>query len=102
MNIGLKIKDLRKSKNVSAVELAEALGVSKELIYAYESGRTEPPIEKLQKIASILGVPIDFFLTENPKMDLIAKQLQIVKGMLIGKGIWNEFEPYFPKCKQAV
>ena len=102
MSIGLKINKLRKEKSMSANDLAEQIGVSKELIYAYEKGKAEPPLEKLHKIAKVLDVDISYFIIESPKNDVIVTQLQIVKGMLIGKGIWNEFEPYFPKSKQAV
>lgn len=56
MGIGLRIKELRDKKNMSQEELGDRLGVSKAQISKYEKGQNEPPLDKIKKIAEILGV----------------------------------------------
>ena len=63
-NLGMenKIKDYRKSKNITQEEMAKMLNVSRQSYINYESGDTEPPFETLKKISSILNVSIDCLL----------------------------------------
>ena len=52
------LKDLRKLKGLSQVELAEGLHVSKSLIGAYETGDRKPSYEALENIADYFNVDI--------------------------------------------
>ena len=63
-NLGMenKIKDYRKSKNITQEEMAKMLNVSRQSYINYESGDTEPSFETLKKISSILNVSIDCLL----------------------------------------
>ena len=55
MTIGDRIKQQRESKNMSQVELAEKIGVSKQTLYKYENNIvTNIPSIKLQSIAKVL------------------------------------------------
>ena len=56
MSIGLKIKTLRKEKNLSVDELAAEIGASRQIIYEYEAGRVIPTPTKIQAISKFLGV----------------------------------------------
>lgn len=58
----MKIREIREEKGISQKELALILGVSPTNIYNYETGRTEPPIDMLKKIASTLEVSIDYLV----------------------------------------
>lgn len=49
----------RRAKNWTALELAEAVGVSEDQIYFYERGRTKPEREIALRIASALGLNAD-------------------------------------------
>ena len=67
--IGLKIKARRKELNMTADELAERIGKDRATIYRYESGSiTNMPVSLLQPIASVLQVPVDFFIDNNKVM----------------------------------
>jgi transcriptional regulator with XRE-family HTH domain len=65
--IGLKIKELRESKNMTQDELADKLGVSKQMISLYETGVNEPRKAKLEKIAEICKADISYFYTNLTK-----------------------------------
>ncbi len=55
---------LRKSKNLSQQQLAEALGIKRTTLSAYEQGKATPPIAVLQKYAAYFNVNFESLLTE--------------------------------------
>ncbi len=61
--IGSLIKELRKSKGMSQMGLAEIVGVSYQQIQKYEKGIDNLNIIRLRQIAAALDVPATFFLT---------------------------------------
>lgn len=64
--LGDKIRDLRREKKMTLEELAEATDSSKGYIWELESRDTrKPSAEKLQRIASVLGVTADFLLDDS-------------------------------------
>lgn len=62
MDFKERLKDLRKSKGLSQVALAERLGLSKSTIGAYETGDISPSIEALNSIADFFNVDMDYLL----------------------------------------
>lgn len=56
MDFSSKLKKARELKNVSVDDLAEKLGVSRQTVYDWESGKSEPRKEKLYKLQQILGL----------------------------------------------
>lgn len=58
MDIGQKIKELRKKQGMSQKDLADKLGITPVLISQYENGKRNPKLETLQKIADALEVDI--------------------------------------------
>lgn len=72
--IGACLKAELVDAGVTAVELAERMGVTPNLIYAYMSGRSYPSVPALIRIAEILGTTTDRLLgrkmvsVEDPTM----------------------------------
>lgn len=60
--IGPKIKQLRGQKNISQIDLAKQLGVSKSVISSYENEIHLPPYDILIKMAHLFGVSTDYLL----------------------------------------
>ena len=56
------LKEARLSAGLSQKDVAEAIGVAKSTYSLYESGGREPDVEKIRKLASILGVSGDMLL----------------------------------------
>lgn len=56
------IKKLRMALNISQVELAKKLGVSKQSVSNWENDNIQPSIDMLIKIAKCLNVSTDFLL----------------------------------------
>lgn len=70
-----KIKKLRISYNMSQVDLAKRLGVSKQCVSNWENDNVQPSIEMLIKIARFFNVSTDYLL------DLDEKDLIDVRGL---------------------
>ncbi len=60
-----KIKKLRKAKRVSQVEMASALGLTKQCVSNWENDNIQPSIEMLVKIADYFGVTTDYLLCRS-------------------------------------
>lgn len=56
MEIADRIKELRRKKGISQKDLAQKLGTSPQNLAQYESGKRQPKLETLEKIANVLGV----------------------------------------------
>lgn len=65
MNIGERIKEARLNTKMTQDDLAKELNVSRSTVANWESGRNNPDVESLIKIADILKVPIKSLLKEN-------------------------------------
>ena len=80
----LRIKNLRKSKNMSVKKLAETLHVSASRVAMWENAGAIPRTEVLIKISKFFTVTLDYLLmdvdnkeavSENPKIVSILKKL---------------------------
>ena len=58
MSAGKHILALRQKQNKSRRELAELSGVSESAIKQYETGKRQPRVEQLQRLADALGVDL--------------------------------------------
>lgn len=57
--VGKNIKFFREKKNITQSELADKLSVTRQAVSNWENGKTEPDIEMLNKIASVLEISIE-------------------------------------------
>jgi transcriptional regulator with XRE-family HTH domain len=71
MNLGDKITMLRKQKNLSQTDLADKIGISRDAIGKYERGDIMPTADKAKKMADLLGVSLDFLMSDADKEDTI-------------------------------
>ena len=62
MTLNENIKQLRLSRNLSQVELAKALGVTKQSVSNWENNNIQPSIEMLIHLAQFFSVTTDFLL----------------------------------------
>lgn len=62
MNIGEKIYNLRKKKNMSQEDLASILNVSRQTISKWETGESNPDIDKIVPLCNFFEISTDEFL----------------------------------------
>lgn len=70
MKLSERLTELRKEKNLSQAELADALNVSRQSVSLWENGSTVPALDKLQFLAEFYGVTLaELFCSveERPK-----------------------------------
>lgn len=68
--MGDKIRALRQSFQLSQVELAKALNISKQCVSNWENNYIQPSVEMLVKLARFFNVSADYILDIEPKQSL--------------------------------
>jgi len=58
----MKLKELRRKQGITQAELANRIGVVESAISLYESGKREPDISTLIKIAKCLNTTVDYLI----------------------------------------
>lgn len=62
MNISVRIKELRTEKELLQKDLGKEIGATNDQIYYWETGKSEPSIEYIIKLAKFFGVTADYLL----------------------------------------
>ncbi len=67
-----RLKEIRKSRNISQLKLAFDLNMNQNSISRYENGEREADYQTLIRLADYFSVSIDYLLgrTDNPKINL--------------------------------
>ena len=75
INIGEKISQIRKSKDLSVRDLSKLCGVTASMLSQIERGIANPSVNSLKSIASALNVPLfTFFTSEVAKEDMVVRK----------------------------
>ncbi|OLQ81293.1 transcriptional regulator [Photobacterium proteolyticum] len=64
-HIAARVRDAREWKEISQVAMAKRLDIARQTYLDLESGKTEPRITTLLKIAEITGRPLTWFIEEG-------------------------------------
>lgn len=64
-----KYVELRDSKNLTDYRVAKDTGIPKSTFTDWKNGRSEPKIDKLQKITDYLGVPLNVLTDARRKQE---------------------------------
>ncbi|WP_226667534.1 helix-turn-helix domain-containing protein [Metabacillus litoralis] len=68
--IGPRIKKYRTQKNLSLSELAERAGVAKSYLSSIERNlQSNPSVQFLEKVSTVLGVSVNTLLNEQNELD---------------------------------
>ena len=82
--LGARIREFRKERHLTQEQLAEIIGVEPRHISRIEGGYSYPTIERLERIAVALQVPLkdffDFMHLDNPDSRTVELE-HLVKGM---------------------
>jgi len=65
MPIGDKLREARRSQNLSLRDLAAKTRVSASLLSQIETGKTNPSVATLYNIAAAVALPVDYFLSDD-------------------------------------
>lgn len=90
IQLGARIAELRKAKNITQIQMAEVLGVSQQTINSYEVGRRRVPVSALPQLATALTISIEELLGETTQANnknkrgpapKLQKQVDIISQM---------------------
>lgn len=62
MIFGERLKDLRKERKISQMELSKNTGLSQSAIAKWELGKSEPSASALIKLSKFFGESVDYLL----------------------------------------
>lgn len=81
MNFSKVITECRKNKGLSQTDLADASGVSREMISKYERGEAVPSLDAAKKIANALEITLDYLSGEGTNSKLDKKTLKRLQDL---------------------
>lgn len=101
MKLNEKLVFLRKEQNLSQMQVAEKLGVSRQAISRWEQGVALPSTENLKFLGELYGVPVDSLLNDNAELaipknttettairkDFSRKTVSIIIALLLFAGV---------------
>jgi transcriptional regulator with XRE-family HTH domain len=67
-NVGQIVKETRKAKGLTQMDLAELMGMSYQQIQKYEKGVDNISVERLKQLAKVLDVPVTLFFPSDKEM----------------------------------
>ena len=92
LNLGVKIRELRRRDGRTQEALAEALGVTSQAVSRWEAGGSYPDMQMIPAIANYFGITIDeLFGYQNDrdaKIDAIIKKIDSMDLLNRGDGEW--------------
>lgn len=85
-----RLKEIRKEKNMTQVQLAEALGVSKGTVAMWEIGKRQPNFETLNALSAIFDKKIDYILGYSND----SSSARITETEIEQLGVWETEENF--------
>ena len=105
MEVGNKIKNLRKSRKMTQEDFALKIGVSRSTLSCYEIGQRTPNLKTLQHIAEMFGVGLDYFgiAPTDEAFDLLARAKEVFENEKIPvetkEELYREFMKFYLNMK---
>lgn len=84
MSISDNLRQLRQEKGMTQSQAAEELGVTRQTVSSYESGRTRPDFDTLMRLAEIYGVSFEDVLLGNSRAFKRSRLVRITALLLYG------------------
>lgn len=84
MNFGLRLKQLRKERNLTQAEIASIFSLGESTISFYESNKRTPDYELLQKMADFFDVTTDYLLGRSEIRNPYSKDASAVQETSLG------------------
>ena len=85
--LGKKIKQARSEFDLTQADLALRVGISPQLISAFESGRIKPDLKYIEKIAQFTHKPVYYFTGQRvvealTRVDRMMQELKEIRELL--------------------
>lgn len=99
MNLGVKLYNLRKNKNLSQEEVADKLNVTRQSVSKWETGESKPDIDKIIPICELFDISTNELLgIEDSNKDLVEdnsetfnNEIKKKRALFLSSGIFLYF-----------
>lgn len=81
MNMGGKIRDLRKQKKLSQTELGKLVHVSQQTVTAWENNKAEPTSSAVVQLAEVFNVSTDYLLGRPEKQNEVQTEQDLERAL---------------------
>lgn len=78
--LSARLRYARKSRELTQLQVAERLGVSRTTVVAMENGQRKVQADELIKLSALYGLPVSYFMRPQPASESLASQLEAVLG----------------------
>lgn len=91
-----RLKELRKEKGMTQIDLAKALGVSSGTVAMWETGKRKPSFEMFDRLTALFDRRIDYILgtTDDPSSLKAGESEAIIRGQWV---VQEEYEDIMRK-----
>ena len=89
MEIGEKLKLLRKERGYTQSEVGSFIGQERSTVACYETGKRAPDVKTLEKLSSLYQVSLDYFSTKS-EADFMVELLSRSNSFFSDKGVSAE------------
>ena len=89
MNLGNKIRELRRSRNLTQEKLAASLNISAQAVSKWEMGASYPDMTMIPTLAVFFKVSLDELFDFD--VSNVDKEIEEIR-LEYGKYFWNNFE----------
>lgn len=76
-----KFNELLKQRHLKAIDVARGIGIYSGKLSDWKTGRSTPKLDKLQKIADFLNVPVSYFFEDTLESTLSADETAKLKAV---------------------
>ena len=99
VEIGSKLKHLRKSRKLTQQEVADKVDIKRSTISNYEIGRRTPHLKDLQKMAKAFGVGLEYFeiSQKDEAFDVLARAKEVFESNDISEEVKEDLYREFMK-----
>lgn len=77
MDVGARIRDIRKGAGKTQKEVGASLSVSSHTVWCWEAGKTQPTPEHITELAQAFGVSTDWLLGKDAEIDDLLNEVDL-------------------------
>ncbi len=99
--IGRRLRQARETVGYKPEEVSQKLGISKDELYLFESGRKSPPLSLLRKLAKLYGVFDSYFYgIDKPEGTAFALLLHKAKELSLSPETISQVQRFIFLCRE--
>jgi transcriptional regulator with XRE-family HTH domain len=101
--IGQRLRQARQTVGYTPEEVSQKLGITKDELFLFESGRKSPPLSLLRKLAKLYGVFVSYFYgIEKPEGTAFTLLLHKAKELFLPPETISQLHRFIFLCREIV